>query len=74
LTRAVSRDGGAGCPPGSVDAGSKERAILNRIANEICVASERCVFEARNRRLPQEIDVLSQQQTKITETLQLASR
>jgi adhesin transport system membrane fusion protein len=38
------------------------------------VSSERSVFETRARRLAQEIDVLSQQQTKITETLQLASR
>jgi membrane fusion protein, adhesin transport system len=38
------------------------------------VASERSVFETRARRLAQDIDVLAQQQTKITETLQLASR
>jgi adhesin transport system membrane fusion protein len=38
------------------------------------VAAERSVFETRARRVAQEVDVLTQQQTKITETLQLASR
>jgi adhesin transport system membrane fusion protein len=56
--------------------GRKELVFPNGLANENprAVESERSVFETRNRRLTQEIDVLSQQQTKITETLQLASR
>jgi adhesin transport system membrane fusion protein len=56
--------------------GRDQIAFPNGLADEAprAVASERSVFETRARRLAQEIDVLSQQQTKITETLQLASR
>lgn len=38
------------------------------------VDAEKSVFETRARRLMQELDVLGQQQTKLTETLQFASR
>jgi membrane fusion protein, adhesin transport system len=56
--------------------GRKALVFPNGLAsdNPRAVDSERSVFETRNRRLTQEIDVLSQQQTKITETLQLATR
>jgi membrane fusion protein, adhesin transport system len=56
--------------------GRKNVVFPNGLAddNPRAVESERSVFETRNRRLAQEIDVLSQQQTKITETLQLATR